>query len=102
MEEETKRLLAENYALNKENNEMLKKLVFYQKINQIYKIFYLSLIILSAIGAMYFVKQYMGNIMNLYTGGLGMTNIGNISNLTNALGGNNGQIQDLLKSLNSN
>ena len=34
MDEETKKLIAENYSLNKENNEMLKKMVFYQKLNQ--------------------------------------------------------------------
>lgn len=102
MDEETKRILSENYALNKENNEMLKKLVFFQKLNQIYRIVYWSIIILSAIGAMYFLKQYMGNIINMYTGGVGVSNVGNLESLTKTLNGDKGQMEDLLKLLDTN
>jgi len=101
MEDETKRLIAENYALNKENNEMLKKLIIFQKWNQIYKIVYWSIIILSAIGAFYFVKQYMGDIVSIYTGGMGTSNINSISDIKSTFG-DKGQIEELIKSLKEN
>ena len=98
MDEETKKLLAENYTLNKENNEMLKKLVLFQKLNQIYRIVYWTVIILSAIGAFYFLKPLLGNLVNVYTGGVGVSNISDISKTLN----DKSQIEDLIKSLNSN
>lgn len=102
MDEETKKLLAENYALNKDNNEMLKKLVLFQKLNQIYRIVYWVIIILSAIGAFYFMKQYMGNLISLYTGGIGDSS--SITNFTKSLKSSSGnsQMEDLIKSLNGN
>jgi len=91
MDEETKKLLVEN-------NEMLKKLVFYQKWNQIYRICYWAIIILSALGAFYFLAPLMSNLVNVYTGGVGTSSIGEIGkNL-----GDKTQMQDLIKSLNSN
>ncbi len=98
MDDETKKLLADNYALNKENNEMLKKLVLFQKWNQIYKIVYWAIIILSAIGAFYFIKPMLSNLVDVYTGGAGSTNWNDISNTLN----NKSQMEDLIKSLNGN
>ena len=92
MDEETKKLLVENH-------EMLKKLVFYQKWNQIYRIAYWAIIILSAVGAFYFLQPLMGNLINVYTGGVGVSNINSVSDLKNI--GNNKNIQDMIKSLNN-
>ncbi len=59
MDEETKKLIAEN-------NDMLKKLVSYQKWNQIYRIAYWALIILSAAGAFYFIQPLLGGLAGAY------------------------------------
>lgn len=98
MDDETKKLLVDNYALNKENNEMLKKLVLFQKWNQIYKVVYWAIIILSAIGAFYFIKPMLSNLLSVYTGGVGTTNFSDISNTLS----NKAQMEDLIKSLNGN
>ena len=98
MDEETKKLLSENLALNKANNEILNKLVFYQKWNQIYRIVYWAIIILSAIGAFYFVQPYLSSLMGVYTGGVGTANISDISkNL-----GDKGQLQKLIDAYQGN
>jgi hypothetical protein len=99
MEEDTKKLIAENIALNKENNAMLKKLIVYQKWNQIYKITYWSIIILSAIGAFYFIKPMLSNLVDIYTGGAGTSNVNSFNDLNNL--SSNKEIQDMLKSLNN-
>ncbi len=100
MDEETKKLLADNLVLNKDNNEMLHKLVLYQKWNQIYRIVYWTIIILSTVGAFYFIQPYITNLIGLYTGGVG-SNIGsNLGDFTKNLGSNK-DIQDMLKSLNN-
>ena len=98
MDEETKKLLADNLALNKENNEMLHKLIVFKKWSQIYRIVYWSIIILSAIGAFYFIQPLLGNLFSVYTGGVGVPSISNISDLKNL--GNNSEVKDLLNSLN--
>jgi hypothetical protein len=59
MDEEMKKLVIEN-------NSMLKKLVFYQKWNQIYRIVYWLIIILSAIGAFYFVQPLLSSLSGAY------------------------------------
>ena len=96
MDEETKKLISDNYALNMENNEMLKKLILFQKWNQIYKIAYWSIIILSAIGAFYFIKPMLGNLFSVYTGGTGISNFSDVKNKIS----DKAQMQDLIDSLN--
>jgi hypothetical protein len=91
MDEETKKLLEDNLTLNKENNLMLSKLVLYQKWNQIYRIAYWAIIILSALGAFYFLQPYLGTLIGVYTGGAGVPSIGNI--------GSNKDLQELMKGL---
>jgi len=98
MDDETKKLLGDNYALNKENNEMLKKLVLFQKWNQIYKIVYWSIIILSAIGAFYFIQPYLSSLIGVYTGGVGVSNMSDVSKTF----GDKNQMKDLIDSLNGN
>jgi hypothetical protein len=67
MDEETKALLKENTALAKENNMMLKRLIRAQKFSTIYRIFYWTVIILSSLGAYYFIQPYFNTLLNLYT-----------------------------------
>ncbi len=96
MEPEDKKILEETLALNKENNQMLHKLITYQKWNQAIKIISWVFIILTSLGAVYFIEQNLGSLIGVYTGGVGTTDIGNV---TNSLNGNKSDIQDLLKSL---
>jgi hypothetical protein len=98
MDEETKKLLEENLTLNKENNQMLTKLVLYQKWNQIYRIAYWAIIILSTLGAFYFLQPYLSSLIGVYTGGAGVSNISDIGKTL----GDKSQMQDLIKSLNAN
>ena len=97
MDQDIKNLLEENIALNKANNEMLVKLIKAQKWQMIYRICYWAIIILSAIGAFYFIEPYLGSILGLYTGGA--SNITNVSDITKNLGDQQ-QMSELLKSLN--
>ncbi len=101
MDEDTKKLLSENLAVNKANNEMLKKLVLYQKWNQIYKIVYWSIIILSVLGAFYFIQPYLSSIFGVYSGGVNVTDINKISNVNKSLGDKN-QIQKLIDAYQGN
>jgi len=97
MEPNVKQLLEENLKLSKENNELLLKVYKIEHWAQITRVLYWFIIIGVSIGAFYFIKPFLGNITNLYTGGVsGINNIGDITkNLSNKE-----QIQDLLKSLN--
>ena len=98
MDPETKSILIENLRISRENNEMLLGLVKYQKQQKIYKIFYWSIIIIVTIASFYFVEPYLGNIMNLYTGGAG--DMTNLSDITKALGNQQQSQQDILNTLN--
>ena len=101
MDEDIKKLLSDNLAVNKANNEMLKKLVLYQKWNQIYKIVYWSIIILSVLGAFYFVQPYLGSILGIYNGGVGASDINKISNVNKSLG-EKSQVQKLIDAYQGN
>ncbi len=97
MDPETKRLLEESLVIAKENNEMLKKVVRNQKWAAIYRIGYWTVIILFSFGAYYFVKPLMGNMLNIYSGGV--SNMGNISDISKGLGDSK-QMDELIKLLN--
>lgn len=98
MDPEVKNLLEENLKLSKENNGLLLKLYKIGRWAQITRILYWFIIILVTLGAFYFLKPYLGNLMNVYTGGV--SGIGNINDVTNSFKDNKQQMQDLLKSLN--
>jgi hypothetical protein len=93
---EVKQLLKENIALAKENNQLLRKLVHSQKMATIYRVVYWGIIILSSVGAYYFIQPYLGNLLNVYTGGVSGMN--NISDITKSLS-NKQQMEDLFNSL---
>jgi hypothetical protein len=97
MDEETKKLLEENLKLSKENNGLLLKLYKIQRWAQITRYLYWVIIIGASLGALYYLKPYLGNLMNLYTGGV--SGINNISDIKKSLS-NQDQINELLKSLN--
>jgi hypothetical protein len=76
MDPEVKKLLEENLKLSKENNIMLLKIRSVQRWAQITRIFYWFIIIGITIGAFYFIKPYLGNLLNIYTGGVsGISNV---------------------------
>ena len=97
MDQEVKNLLEENLKLSKENNGLLLKLYKIQHWARITRVFYWFIIILVTFGSFYFLKPYLGNLMNVYTGGV--SGIGNINDVTNSLKDNKQQMQDLLNSL---
>lgn len=97
MDLEVKQLLEENLKISKENNDLLLKIRSVQKWAQITRIFYWVAIIGASFGALYYLKPYLGNLMNVYTGGVsGINNFGDISESLSS----QQQIQDLIKSLN--
>jgi hypothetical protein len=95
MDQEEKHLLEENLRLSQENNVLLLKIRSVQRWEQITHIFYWFLIIGVSIGAFYFIKPYLGNLLNIYTGGV--SGINNISDITKNLKNAQTDIQDLLK-----
>jgi hypothetical protein len=66
MEQDLKQLIEENLKLSKENNEILLKLYNIQKWSQILRIGYYMVLVLIAIGALYFIKPFLGNLMGIY------------------------------------
>jgi len=97
MDQEVKKLLEDNLTLSKENNALLLKIRSVQRWAQITRIFYWIAIIGASFGALYYLKPYLGNLINVYTGGV--SGINSVSDITKNLKDQQ-QIQDLLKSLN--
>ncbi|MDE2031065.1 MAG: hypothetical protein KGI58_02270 [Patescibacteria group bacterium] len=95
MDPETKQLLQENLDIAKENNLMLKKMVRSQKWTNIYRVVYWGIIILSSVGAYYFIQPFLGNLLNVY----GVSGVKNYGDVVNNLNSNKQQVQDLLNSL---
>jgi hypothetical protein len=93
MDPEAKELLKKNLEVEEENNQMLKKMVRNQKLTNIYRVVYWSIIIFSSLGAYYFIQPYLSNLLNVYTGGVSGFN--NISDITKNLSDKE-QFQNLL------
>jgi hypothetical protein len=66
MDQEAKQLLEENLKLSKENNELLLKLYKVQRWGQIIRVGYYVVLILIGIGAFYFIKPFLGNLLSVY------------------------------------
>lgn len=98
MDPEVKHLLEENIKLSKDNNQLLVKVLNYQKWAQITKVFYWFLIIGISVGAFYFIKPYFGSLLSIYNGDL--TGIKSLTNFTE--GGQDEQqiLKELLKQFN--
>ncbi len=97
MDPDVKRLLEENLALSKENNELLKKVQRVQRWAQITRYVYWFIIIGFTFGAFYFVEPYLGSILNVYTGGT--SNINSLKDVGKSIPSVN-QLQDMVKGLN--
>jgi hypothetical protein len=98
MDPEVKNLLEENLKLSKENNELLLKIRSIQRWAQITRLMYWFVIIGISFGAFYYLKPYLGNVLNIYTGGV--SNAGNVGSLTKNLKDSKSEVRDLLKELN--
>ena len=66
MDIEVKQLLEENLRLSKENNELLLKVYNIQKWGQIIRISYYVILVLVALGALYFIKPFVSDFLNIY------------------------------------
>lgn len=98
MDSEIKELLQANLKLSQENNELLKKVRNVQRWALITKILYWFVIIGVAVGALYFIKPYLGGILNIYSGGV--SDINSIEGVKNALNGSTKDWRDLIKEVN--
>lgn len=98
MDSEVKKILEENLKLSKENNELLKKVRGFQRWSQITKILYWFIIIGVAIGSFYFIKPYLGGLVNLYSGGV--SDVNSVKDIGNALHNSTQNWQDLIRSVN--
>jgi hypothetical protein len=95
MDTETKQLLTESTALAKENNALLQKLVRSQKRANIYRLVYWGLIIFFSFGAYYLIQPFLGNLLNISSGGVSGTN--NISDIFKNFSDKK-HVQDLINS----
>jgi len=100
MDQEVKSLLEENIKISKENNELLLKIRNVQRWSQITRYLYWFVLLGISLGAFYFVKPYLNNLLSLYTGG-DLGSIPNIGDMGKNLNNQEEQIQSLLNILNS-
>ena len=98
MDQDIKQLLENNLKLSKENNVLLLKLHRIQRWAQITRILYWFIIIGISFGSFYFLKPYLGNLLNVYTGGV--SGLNNVDSIKQSLEDKKSEMQDLLKSLN--
>ncbi len=86
----------ELYTLTKENNIILKKVRRGQVTAQWTRAFYWIFIVVLTFGGLYFIKPYLTNVLNIYTGGQssGIPTIGQVPDLIRAQ-----QILEQLKGL---
>lgn len=94
MDPETKQLLKDNIDLAQENNILLKKMVRNQKLTNIYRVVYWSIIIFTSVGAYYFIQPLLGNMFNVY----GVSDGNNVGDVMKEFS-NQQQFQDLLNSM---
>ncbi len=66
MDEETKKLLQENLELNKENNKLLHKLVWFQKWARWFGVIKWIIVVGAAIGALYYLEPMMNKLWGTY------------------------------------
>ncbi|MFA6000377.1 MAG: hypothetical protein WC783_05410 [Candidatus Paceibacterota bacterium] len=67
MDEETKKLLEETFALAKENNSMLHSLRRSMRMARFMSLLYWVFIIGSALGAYYFLQPYIDQLKSIYS-----------------------------------
>jgi len=84
MDEESKKLLKEEVELNKENNQLLNKLVSYQRWTRWLNISKWVIVVGATLGAIYYIQPLIDRLWNTYA-----EIVGTISNTSiNTLSGN--------------
>ena len=68
MDPESQKLLEENLALSKENNEMLHSIRRSMRMARFMSILYWVFIIGSAVGAFYLIQPYIEQLREVYSG----------------------------------
>ncbi|OGI89410.1 hypothetical protein A2911_02475 [Candidatus Nomurabacteria bacterium RIFCSPLOWO2_01_FULL_40_15] len=68
MDPESQKLLEENLALSKENNEMLHSIRRSMRMARFMSILYWVFIIGSAVGAFYLIQPYIEQLKDVYSG----------------------------------
>ena len=68
MDPESQKLLEENLALSKENNEMLHSIRRSMRMARFMSILYWAFIIGSAVGAFYLIQPYIEQLKDVYSG----------------------------------
>ncbi|MFA6254045.1 MAG: hypothetical protein WC640_02170 [Candidatus Paceibacterota bacterium] len=67
MDEEAKKLLKEELEVNKENNKLLNKLVWYQKWARWFGAIKWIIVVGAAIGALYYLQPMIDKLWGTYT-----------------------------------
>jgi len=98
MDGDVKNLLEENLKLSKQNNELLVKMDKAQRWARTMRYIYWALIIFISIGGYYLIQPYLGNLLNIYTGGV--SGINEAESITNTLKSKQLEMKDLLRALN--
>lgn len=68
MDPESKKLLEETYALEEENNRMLRSLKRSMLWSRVMSILYWVLILGVSVGAFYYIQPYLDDVMSIYDG----------------------------------
>ncbi len=71
MDEETKKLIKEDLEVNKENNKLLNKLVWYQKWARWLNIIKWIIVIGTTLGALYYIQPLIEDLFSTYSELLG-------------------------------
>ena len=71
MDVETKAMIEALSKQQAENHQLLKKIYRLNQVNLYSKFAYWIFLILLALGSFYFIKPFMGTLLNTYTGGDG-------------------------------
>ena len=83
MDEETKKLLKEELEVNKENNQLLQKLVWYQKWTRWLNISKWIIAIGTTLGALYLIQPMINSLWSTYSELLGTISETSINTLPN-------------------
>lgn len=67
-DEDIKKLLEANLELSKENNRMIRALHRNYKITRVFRLVYISLILISIFGLYYYLEPYVEEVSRLYGG----------------------------------
>jgi hypothetical protein len=90
MDPELENLIKEDLEINKENNELLKKLWGNVKLSRTFRLLYWVIIIAITLGAYYYVQPLIDKLIGVYSGfgqiGDSIQNLPDASILSNFLG----------------